>query len=379
MNRKLRLSIGCLVIAGLAIALGYRHFVPLLLGEPDTSPAISGPADNEDAARIPTIKIEVKDTNPNRYKDGWPVLVEAAYRGDLARVNELIKAGADVNIKGPNDWTALLQAAGNGHAEVMQALIDANAFIHAENKSQNNARDIAEERGYSEIAQSLYKQGVADNRVREFIMLTTMGNERQVYNLIQKGHDPNRVDHKGRSALFYALCTDWDRRYNDTQFVLRPNIIKLLLENGADPNLRDAKGKTPMTALVTEYSINDEVFNLLIEHGAQLDVVDYYNRSLLHYARSSPLIPDLINLGLDVNQVDTFGLAPLHHHSQKLNTSAVALLLKNGADPEAMDREGRKPIDLLLPEREPGSRGYERWEETYNTLLRVSKPTENQE
>ncbi len=63
-------------------------------------------------------------------------LMQAAYAGDLAEVQRLIAAGADVNACDASAWTALMKAChnaelGHGHPEVVRALIEAGANIEA--------------------------------------------------------------------------------------------------------------------------------------------------------------------------------------------------------------------------------------------------------
>ena len=54
-------------------------------------------------------------------------LIDAAGNGDLAKVKELINAGADMNLKATNGWTALRCARDNGHTEIVNLLKAAGA------------------------------------------------------------------------------------------------------------------------------------------------------------------------------------------------------------------------------------------------------------
>ena len=63
-------------------------------------------------------------------------LMQAAQAGNLAEVQRLIAAGADVNAVAEGGWTALMRACYNaelkqGFAEVVKALVDAGANIEA--------------------------------------------------------------------------------------------------------------------------------------------------------------------------------------------------------------------------------------------------------
>ncbi len=63
-------------------------------------------------------------------------LMAAAYAGELERVNSLIAAGADVNVRDELGWSPLMKACYNaelkhGFADVVQVLIAAGADIEA--------------------------------------------------------------------------------------------------------------------------------------------------------------------------------------------------------------------------------------------------------
>ena len=75
-------------------------------------------------------------TNIN--KNGWTVLMMAAWRGDSKAVQALLDKGADVNEKDIYGTTALMMAAENGHTETVQVLLDKGA---EENAKRNNNKD----------------------------------------------------------------------------------------------------------------------------------------------------------------------------------------------------------------------------------------------
>jgi len=58
-------------------------------------------------------------------------LMRAAAIGHLGRVNDLLREGKDVNLRGPRGSTALMFAAGSGHLEIVKALVEAGADVEA--------------------------------------------------------------------------------------------------------------------------------------------------------------------------------------------------------------------------------------------------------
>lgn len=91
-------------------------------------------------------------------------LMAAAHAGDLAQVQRLLAAGADVNVRDENGWSALMHACYNaelkrGFADVVQALIDAGADIEA--PIGYGVRPLMLAAGYGETAvvEALLKAG----------------------------------------------------------------------------------------------------------------------------------------------------------------------------------------------------------------------------
>jgi hypothetical protein len=107
---------------------------------------------------------------------------------------------------------------------------------------------------------------------------------------------------------FYALLCDAER-------------IKKLLEEGADPNIRDRGGNTPLHFAASKGCA--EVARLLLRHGA------------------------------DPNAQDKNGETPLHVAAYGGHVDVARLLLEHGADPSIRNRDGKTPLDLA---RESGHR-----------------------
>jgi ankyrin repeat protein len=75
-----------------------------------------------DAAR----RLIVRGGSPDVSLEGWTVLQRASYTGNMAVVQAMLDAGADVNAQhGP--WTALALATRGGHLPVRDLLLQRGA------------------------------------------------------------------------------------------------------------------------------------------------------------------------------------------------------------------------------------------------------------
>lgn len=203
-----------------------------------------------------------------------PLMIAAKY-GDVASVEKLLKAGADVNARTPGGSTALhfaahredglpvVEALLNAHADVnastpdgytplhvavywsdvrvVNALIRAHADVNARTKKDNITpllRSIDMAFGKPEITLALIQAG-ADVNVAEtggytaLYVATTESSDEVVEALLKKGADPN-VLVGGDRPLHMAA----DNALTDK--------VELLLRYGADPTLRNAGGQTPL-------------------------------------------------------------------------------------------------------------------------------------
>ena len=59
-----------------------------------------------------------------------PPLIEAAKKGDVALVSQILEQGADINQTDEYGWNALRIAALNGHEAIVKHLVEKGADIH---------------------------------------------------------------------------------------------------------------------------------------------------------------------------------------------------------------------------------------------------------
>lgn len=159
------------------------------------------------------------------------LLIKAARFGHKEVVKKLIEKGADVNQYG-GIYTPLITAASNGYDEIVGLLLDAGAYVNAEKEAGTRAFELA----------FLYKERNWRNCLLRLIEV--------------EGFDYDFQDKKGNTPLIHAAT------YGDAE------IVRRLLEKGADATIRNNEGKTAFMVAYEQYWVfNEEVQWLLIGAG----------------------------------------------------------------------------------------------------------------
>lgn len=163
--------------------------------------------------------------------------------------------------------------------------------------------------------------------------------------LLKKGADPNVENNEGKTPLFY----------------LNPkavSAIKMMLDYGANPRVEDKHGKTLLDYFLDEQKIDFESPNtarlrkdsllLLLEREPDPQKISQYMTSFLtllikasaprigsdNYPKSVlyDLVEEVIKSGANVNTPDQEGNYPIHYATIDLGLTQI--LLKKGADPD---------------------------------------------
>nr|XP_034328415.1 uncharacterized protein LOC117689960 [Crassostrea gigas] len=160
-------------------------------------------------------------------------------------------------------------------------------------------------------------------------------NDLSPFYLLSNGADVNLCDEDGASPLYKACQNEHD------------SIVQLLLSNGADINLCDEDGASPL--YIACQNGHDYTVKLLLSNGADINLCDEDEASPLYIAcrnRHDSIVQLLLSNGADINlcDEDKDGASPLYIACRNRHDSIVQLLLKNGADINLFDKNGASPL-----------------------------------
>ncbi|EWZ34098.1 hypothetical protein BFJ63_vAg12664 [Fusarium oxysporum f. sp. narcissi] len=159
------------------------------------------------------------------------------------------------------------------------------------------------------------------------------GNEEVVKALLDAGADVSAVDKEGWTPLLFAVVEG------------RLEVAKLLIEKGAramDPHRR---GWMPLHSAI--WAGHTEMVKLLIENGASVVAADRDGWVPLHYAscrRHVEIVKLLIEKGSDIMAATKAGVTPLHSASGTGHTEVAKLLVEEGASIMAATWRGFTPL-----------------------------------
>lgn len=225
------------------------------------------------------------------------------------------------------------------------ASIILNIFKNYSSQFEGHAGFIRniERGGYNEVKQAI-KNGadvnLQDAKGHTPLYTAIWNNELPILELLlQHGADVNAQDKYGNTALDTAI------------FRLEPKAVALLLQYGADANEKHPDGlhSTPLHRAANN-NVMIEIVKLLLQHGADVTIKDARGETPLHNA-ASKIAKLLLQHGADVNDQDIEGNTALHQAVQRGYTEEAKVLLQHGANTKIQNKAGKTAFDLAQTDR----------------------------
>lgn len=325
---------------------------------------------------------------------GQTALMVAARTGNRAILDRLLSAGADPNaatrIAPEPDWVLPNSRPGFSFGVgIVRGGLPADRGMRPFRKGGMTPLLYAARAGHRHVAEALLAAGAdaeqADaNGITALLMAVSNQRMHTATALIEHGANVNVQDWYGRSPLWSAVNVRNLYLHNETfaHTADRPAalaLIRLLLERGANPDVRtresppvrnhllaitgtlewvDFTGQTPF---VTAALAGDTtVMRLLLEAGANPHIATFGGTTALMAAAGVNWVvsqtytegPEAlreavelcIELGMDVNAVNSMGIAAIHGAANRGSDDIVELLAAHGARLDVADNEGRTPL-----------------------------------
>lgn len=176
--------------------------------------------------------------------DAGARLLRAAASADLPEIRRLLAAGAPIDTRDGQGRTALLLTVDANRVEIAKTLLDAGASVNAQAKNLDTPWLLAGARGRTEIIELMLPR-MPDLTIRNrfggnaLIPACERAHVEAVPLLLKAGVDVNHVNNLGWTCLLeIVILGDGGPRHQE--------VTRLILAAGADPNLADKDGVTPL-------------------------------------------------------------------------------------------------------------------------------------
>jgi len=331
----------------------------------------------------------------NNYRD--TALMMASENGHIEIVEMLLKKGADLDAKNNDGETALKTASEKGHEEVVEMLLDNGAdvktleevhkgvlsnaqirinFLNEKIENNENLKE-SKQNDLQECEEKILKKQEDEKEIflkkqedekenflkkcfehinRRYITTPTVDvlknpdltREIKKYLRQKCGGKKGRKTRKNNKRPRIHLRKTRSKRQKGGMTALmdvsrtgHAEIVKMLLENGADVNEKDNEG---WTALIwASANGHTKTVSILLEKGANVNAKSYIDISALHQASlngHTEIVEILLDKEAEVNASDNEGWTALIQASLNGHTEIVEILLDKGAEMNAEDNEG---------------------------------------
>ncbi|HZL93986.1 MAG TPA: ankyrin repeat domain-containing protein [Vicinamibacterales bacterium] len=248
------------------------------------------------------------DPKPEEFASGWLTpLMFAAREGDVEMTRLLVASRADIDAGAGDGKTALSMAIFNGNYEVAAYLVDSKADVNKADAQRFTPLFWAVDRRNMETAPN-------------FPWMVTADPMPLIRKLLDAGASPNALVNntprarmrEGSPRIVFATAL------MRAAFAADLELVKLLLDRGADPTIISKDGETMLSAAA----------GLAFIHG--------YHRGKLPEERLQ-VVTLFVELGNDVNQPDDYGITPLMAAANIGDIPLIQYLIDKGADLAAHD------------------------------------------
>ncbi|KAI1475784.1 ankyrin repeat-containing domain protein [Daldinia eschscholtzii] len=207
--------------------------------------------------------------NPNhKLKNGVPLLHVAIYKKNLEMVLGLLECGVQATTKNSSGMTALQLAIKVGSLEILELLYHRGAALDDDDQRPYHALHLAIVNERHDIIEWLLKKGEDEHHIQTRRTMTLNIAAREGFpSVIRNLLTYFGLDADGKCREVNGVCEGGKTPLHTAAENGHLDIVKILVEAGADPNIQDDTSKTPLH--FAEGHGNKEIMEFLIENGAQ--------------------------------------------------------------------------------------------------------------
>ena len=273
-------------------------------------------------------------------KSGKTLLISAISSGNDEMVYQVLRNGADVEVRCSGGITPLMYAVIHGQAKIAGVLLSRAAVVDALTSgwtAMQKAADLGDD-----IMVHLLLENGADIEARG---PKRFAPNKGCENLRRESDEPDYIDtgndlddDNGWTALLRAADTG------------NESMACFLLDRGADIEACNPTKGTPISCAAENQHV--QVVSLFISRGANIKTQDEFGWQPLHRAQvhygGDDIAAKLIECGADPNATCLSGKTALHHAVERENESMIRLLLEMGAELGAQDVAKRTPLHIAI-------------------------------
>lgn len=328
--------------AGLAISFAAGACVWLAAGAYASGGSADGaasPTEVPSSAAAHAGDPSVRGAAPDvRGPDGTTPLHWAVFRGDVAEVKRLLKAGAKVDAANRYGATPMQMAATTANTAILKLLLAAGADVDSPNAEGQTALMIVARTGNVEAAKLLIRHGATIDAREQWggqtaLMWASARRHPQMMELL--------ISH-GADVNARSVWRNWERHVTAESRAKRTNTggltplmyaaredclecVNVLIKHHVDVDKPDPDGVAPVTIAIM--NTNWDIAKRLIEAGADVNQWDMYGQGPLYAAvvNSAPRPPSIFGGGSVAN--------PLDPPNKATPRDVITLLLEKGANP----------------------------------------------
>ena len=313
------------------------------------------------------LKSNGADVN-QKNNQGQTALMMAVMQGRVQTARQLIKMGADLNATDKSGRTVLdlIKSSPNSQVRALETTVTAEgaqsgdavraeaeakkAEAESKRKAEEEAKKAEEEAKKAEEEAKKAEPTDADKQKIEKTApkswISAFIEAKKQNKFVGDLYDINQRDSEGKTALHHVLS------FPDS-FKDDPKLVEKLIKAGADLTVSDGRH----TPLETAIMYAPQYVPVLAQHALDLSDNHHFGNGILHFLFDHTDRPEkntvpLLNVFLkhkdkfDINRRNHDNQTPLHVAIHNGHIEAAKILIKNGADVNAVDNYGNTPLSF---------------------------------